>query len=425
MRKIKCIFIYVCMIAIICSGCITSGRKHTQEAAVSEKSEFLKELSFPEEEQMESFPTFGEREGDGRYHKVWTNFSASDAGYLFQAWPLTLFSDWKSGDTYPLCGIVNCMHQDESCLSYKTDMLNAIYDGEFVSFFRDSGTETEFYKQKLNGTDRQKLFSVEGYVGAEVIYEGTDVYFFTYGQKEDKSWVTYQLWHGDLSVGDVKMLHEFDEPNIEVQLYGKYQNELIIFYQNYMNENKDSSNNMVPVTESAVISYDIVSQDIAGIVEQQADKDMVICIDLIGQGYLAYQVLDSDSRKEDTPASNGGTYDTYSGRIGIVDLQSKHICLLPRQEGLIYSLTGLEDLLLFHRLIENGEMTAQFAYNLKTGEVKELTAGEIFYIAGQTDSYLYGQLAADEADTWHYILKKDYLAGKDSYMPFSTMYRQE
>lgn len=414
----------ICIISCILSGCI--GNKNENTVAISpDNSTFLDSLSFPETEQMDEYPAFGVSEETEVYHKVWNSIGATDSGYLEQSWPLTLYADWKNGKTYPLCGKVNCMHQDESCPAYKVGMINPLYNDEFVYFFYDTGTVTEFYRQNIDGTDRKKRFTVDGAVGEEAIYEGDHVYFFTYMIRDDNDWPTYSVWCGNVATGDVVLMYEIDEKNANIHLWGKYQNELILFYQYYIpseeNSGKTTDSN-VPVTESAVFSLDLENGEIHGLVKSQKDRELVYCLDLIQNGYLAYEILDPDSRKEDYLAES---IDTYSGKIAVVNLKEKRTYLMPDEEGLIYSLIGINHHLLFHTAQEDEKNIQYVLYDLETGMMTPLIQEKVFYYSGQTESYLYGQVDTHEESVRHYILKDDYLSGKDAYVEFVTDYGQE
>ena len=106
-----------------------------------------------------------------------------------------------------------------------------------------------------------------------------------------------------------------------------------------------------------MFSLDLENGEIHGLVKSQKDRELVYCLDLIQNGYLAYEILDSGSRKEDYLAES---IDTYSGKIAVVNLREKRTYLMP-----------------------------------------------------------------DEESVRRYILKDDYLSGKNAYVEFVTDYRQE
>lgn len=259
-------------------------------------------------------------------------------------------------------------------------MINPLYNNEFVYFFYDTGTVTEFYRQNIDGTARKKCFTVAGAVGEEAIYEGGYVYFYTYMIRDDNDWPTYSVWCGNVETGDVVLMYETGEKNANLHLWGKYQNELILFYQYYVPSEENTgktTDSDVPVIESAVFSLDLENGEIHGLVKSQKDRELVYCLDLIQNGYLAYEILDSGSRKEDYLAES---IDTYSGKIAVVNLREKRTYLMPDEEGLIYSLIGIDHRLLFH-ITQDDEKNIQYAlYDLETGMITPLIQDKIFYL---------------------------------------------
>lgn len=66
------------------------------------------------------------------------------------------FTDFVSGETYPICARPNCTHDGYLCSAYLKYASHLYYDGSYLYYF--SGSECQFWRMNTDGTDRKMLF---------------------------------------------------------------------------------------------------------------------------------------------------------------------------------------------------------------------------------------------------------------------------
>lgn len=163
---------------------------------------------------------------------------------------LLTFDDFETGKTYPLCTQPQCLHDNPTCGAYFSLATGQpecfYYDGEYLYFYL--GGEESLYRQRLDGTDREKLFSLSGY-SVDILYE--DKFAYCLGLIMEKDDETGQvitrrcLSKLNLETCEQTQLPFSFEGNMsEVSLLDKYGDELIMRYTYYA-----GIPNLIPLTE--------------------------------------------------------------------------------------------------------------------------------------------------------------------------------
>ena len=67
------------------------------------------------------------------------------------------FTDFSSGETYPICAKANCAHNDYLCSAYLKKASHLHFDGAHLYWF--AGAECQFWRMNTDGSDRKLLFA--------------------------------------------------------------------------------------------------------------------------------------------------------------------------------------------------------------------------------------------------------------------------
>lgn len=118
------------------------------------------------------------------------------------------FTDFVSGETYPICVRPNCVHNDYLCSAYLKNASNLHFDGTHLYWF--SGNECQFWRMNIDGTDRKMLFACNEkadlgqlmHIGNACYLRGK-VYFTTFGSIMNSE--THEIEIGEhICVGDLE-----------------------------------------------------------------------------------------------------------------------------------------------------------------------------------------------------------------------------
>ena len=110
----------------------------------------------------------------------------TEQGIFFFDWDagLLMFNDWQTNATYPLCAKANCTHSDAGCNAWFDNAAGTPSglhsDGDRLYYFT-TNYPAACYVQDFDGENRREVFSFEGDIYPQFVYEGDSVYFVANG----------------------------------------------------------------------------------------------------------------------------------------------------------------------------------------------------------------------------------------------------
>lgn len=306
-------------------------------------------------------------EGDGIYHFLLT------------------FDDFATGETYPLCPKINCIHDNLDCPAFGQRYHSMYYDGTHLYLVGTEYSETTqidvVYRQNLDGTDRQVVYRPDNvpengnfsmhlsvFKDGKIYYVGMGTVF---NPETGDIQTGEQIFIGDLTTGETTSIPiEFNDGSggSTLTLRGMYGNELILL--------RTTGNEGFFVEDTYHEVFFLLNVDngeITVIKEILGGNRAYSCSFEYGLMYFRFQNTPNEINQSTTIIGDERktSYSIYDGDVWIVDLCNRKVLELKDQH--LSHDNGLE--------VQNGKpywvyltynddrsVVTKYARNVQTGE---------------------------------------------------------
>lgn len=337
---------------------------------------------------------------------------------------LLTFDDFETGETYPICTQPQCLHDTPTCGAYFSLATGQpecfYYDGEYLYFYL--GGEESLYRQRLDGTDREKLFSLSSY-SVDILYEGKFAYCLgLIMEKDDETGQVItrrRLSQLNLETGEQTELPFSFEGNLsEVSLLDKYGDELVMRYTY-------SLDTLIPFQDISKTRHMIFLLNMeTGKITRLLDDLSTYSATASCPGYRIYAVFDEKSEK--SLQYRDGEWSAFSGDIFIFDLQKRVCYRLIDQLCLTWEFSIYDGKLFYCDLKNDGTALENKIRDLSTGEVIPWyfwnSEMELNRIAVFEDFFIVRKRG--DTETYYRISKEDYYAGIPNLVPLTELQPQ-
>lgn len=332
------------------------------------------------------------------------------------------FTDFASGETYPICAKANCTHNDYLCSAYLKNASHLHFDGVYLYWF--AGAECQFWRMNTDGTDRKMLFACnENAESGQVMHIGNacylngKVHFTTFGSMLNPETHEIEIGEhicvGDLESGKYTILPvAFQGNNGSGSLLFNGMYEDLIFFQH---TNVLSSIGSYQKNEETLFLLDVNTLEVTVLYQYQWDTNNLDPVaqcstDTIDDGYLILKIY--SDKLQCTTYSDGKEENVWPGYRIFIDLSQKKAYRMTSQDALSLEETILDGKWIYLRWNEERTYVEKVAQDLSNGEVfllpdatRHLNFNSSTQCAG--DYYLVRK-SGEEG----YISKKDYWAGR-------------
>lgn len=387
-----------------------------------EKVDMLPNLN-AERKGAEASPQILTTAGDGMFI-LKLNDGSDDKTFLH-------FSDFSSGETYPICAKPNCTHDDYLCSAYLTHVSHLHYDGTYIYYFNN---DTQLWRMNTDGTDRRMLFQCNENaesgalmnIGGVVFLDGK-VYFNTFGAMMNPE--TMEIESGehicvaDLESGKLTILpvnFQENKGSSTLNLLGMYDDLLVVRHSNIISSGFNYQKN-----EETVCLLDVNTLEVTVLHQWQWDTNesgagVSFVTESIDEGYMIFNIY-SDGYQHPTYA-DGTVEAVWPGDRLFIDLSQKKAYRMMNQDALSLEEIVVDGKWIYLRWNDDHKLVEKVVQDLATGEVTLLpdAVREInfnFSVQSVGDYYIVGS-SSEEGYITGRILKEDFWAGDREITPF-------
>lgn len=342
------------------------------------------------------------------------------------------FSDFTSGETYPVCAKPNCTHDDYLCSAYLKYASHLYYDGSYLYYF--SGNECQFWRMNTDGTDRRMLFQCNENaesgalmnIGGAVFLDGK-VYFNTFGTMMNPE--TMEIESGehicvaDLESGKLNILPVSFQENkgfSTLNLLGMYDDLLVIRHSNTISSGFNYQKN-----EETVCLLDVNTLEVTVLHQWQWDTNesgagVSFVAESIDEGYMIFKIY-SDGYQHPTYA-DGEVEAVWPGVRLFIDLSQKMAYRMTDQDALSLEEIVVDGKWIYLRWNEDHAFVEKVVQDLTTGAVNLLPEAvreiNFNYSVQSTGDYYIVGMHGESGWIEGYMAKEDYWAGNNKVVPF-------
>ena len=320
----------------------------------------------------------------------------TEQGIFFFDWDagLLMFNDWQTNATYPLCAKANCTHSDAGCNAWFDNAAGTPSglhsDGDRLYYFT-TNYPAACYVQDFDGENRREVFSFEGDIYPQFVYEGDSVYFVANGYQmnaepdETGSTVAVggdQILRADLQTGALETIPltlPDDAGKItRLAITGKYGDSLCL--QGMMEDRKRAN--------------------------QMSSSDGTAC------GLYAYLDIDWDTEKSFPLGSHA--VDAADGVPILIDFANRVEYHFPSQPSLSVGFSLHDGKLFYTRPADDGQSLRLYYFDFETQTEQPVPDFfQDYIIRDETENWF---AIAPRQDTntlpsYSRVLKSDYFAG--------------
>lgn len=387
-----------------------------------EKVDMLPNLN-AERKGAEASPQILTTTGDGMFI-LKLNDGSDDKTFLH-------FSDFSSGETYPICAKPNCTHDDYLCSAYLTHVSHLHYDGSYIYYFNN---DTQLWRMNTDGTDRRMLFQCNENaesgalmnIGGVVFLDGK-VYFNIFGAMMNPE--TMEIESGehicvaDLESGKLTILpvnFQENKGSSTLNLLGMYDDLLVVRHSNIISSGFNYQKN-----EETVCLLDVNTLEVTVLHQWQWDTNesgagVSFVTESIDEGYMIFNIY-SDGYQHPTYA-DGTVEAVWPGDRLFIDLSQKKAYRMMNQDALSLEEIVVDGKWIYLRWNDDHKLVEKIVQDLTTGEVTLLpdAVREInfnFSVQSVGDYYIVGS-SSEEGYITGRILKEDFWAGDREITPF-------
>lgn len=387
-----------------------------------EKVDMLPNLN-AERKGAEASPQILTTTGDGMFI-LKLNDGSDDKTFLH-------FSDFSSGETYPICAKPNCTHDDYLCSAYLTHVSHLHYDGTYIYYFNN---DTQLWRMNTDGTDRRMLFQCNENaesgalmnIGGVVFLDGK-VYFNIFGAMMNPE--TMEIESGehicvaDLESGKLTILpvnFQENKGSSTLNLLGMYDDLLVVRHSNIISSGFNYQKN-----EETVCLLDVNTLEVTVLHQWQWDTNesgagVSFVTESIDEGYMIFNIY-SDGYQHPTYA-DGTVEAVWPGERLFIDLSQKKAYCMMNQDALSLEEIVVDGKWIYLRWNDDHKLVEKIVQDLTTGEVTLLpdAVREInfnFSVQSVGDYYIVGS-SSEEGYITGRILKEDFWAGDREITPF-------
>lgn len=351
----------------------------------------------------------------------------TEQGIFFFDWDagLLMFNDWQTNATYPLCAKANCTHSDAGCNAWFDNAAGTPSgmhsDGDRLYYFT-TNYPAACYVQDFDGENRREVFSFEGDIYPQFVYEGDSVYFVANGYQmnaepdETGSTVAVggdQILRADLQTGALETipltLPDDTGKITRLAITGKYGDSLCLYYEEI---DRGLFANFLQNLERTRFLLDLETGQIQGMMEDRKRANQMSSSDGTACGLYAYLDIDWDTEKSFTLGSH--TADAADGVPILIDFANGVEYHFPSQPSLSVGFSLHDGKLFYTRPADDGQSLRLFYFDFETQT--EQTVPNFFQdyvISEETENWfvLFPRQDGDALPTNYRVLKSDYFAG--------------
>ena len=351
----------------------------------------------------------------------------TEQGIFFFDWDagLLMFNDWQTNATYPLCAKANCTHSDAGCNAWFDNAAGTPSglhsDGDRLYYFTTS-YPAACYVQDFDGENRREVFSFEGDIYPQFVYEGDSVYFVANGYRmnaepdETGSTVAVggdQIMRADLQTGRLETIPltlPDDAGKItNLAITGKYGDALCLYY-----EEIDSGliASFLQNRERTRFLLDLKTGQIQGMMEDRKRANQMGSSDGTAYGLHAYLDIDWDTEKSFTLGSH--TADAADGVPILIDFANRVEYHFPSQPSLSIGFSLHDGKLFYTRPADDGQSLRLFYFDFATQTEQPVPDFFQDYIIRDETENWFAIAPRQDANTlpsYSRVLKSDYFAG--------------
>lgn len=332
------------------------------------------------------------------------------------------FTDFVSGETYPICARPNCAHNDYLCSAYIKNASQLYYNGSYLYWF--AGNECQFWRMNTDGTDRKMLFACNEKAESgklmdigNAYYQNGKVFFTTFGSMMNPE--THEIEIGEhICIGD---LESGKYTILSVSFQGNKGSSSLVFNGMYgdlmffRHTNVLSSLGGYQKNEETYFLLDVKTLEVTVLYQYQWDTNNLDPVaqcstDTIDDGYLILKIY--SGKLKHTTYSDGKEENVWPGDRLFIDLSRKKAYRMTGQDALSLEETVLDGKWIYLRWNEDHTIVEKVAQDLSTGEVivlPEATRHLNFNPSIQSAGNYYLVRKSGEEG---YIAKEDYWAGR-------------
>lgn len=351
----------------------------------------------------------------------------TEQGIFFFDWDagLLMFNDWQTNATYPLCAKANCTHSDAGCNAWfdtAAGTPSGLHsDGDRLYYFTTS-YPAACYVQDFDGENRREVFSFEGDIYPQFVYEGDSVYFVANGYQmnaepdETGSTVAVggdQIMRADLQTGKLETIPltlPDDAGKItNLAITGKYGDALCLYY-----EEIDSGliASFLQNRERTRFLLDLKTGQIQGMMEDRKRANQMGSSDGTAYGLYAYLDIDWDTEKSFPLGSHA--VDAADGVPILIDFANGVEYHFPSQPSLSVGFSLHDGKLFYTRPADDGQSLRLYYFDFETQTEQPVPDFfQDYIIREETENWfaIAPRQVTNTLPSYSRVLKSDYFAG--------------